>query len=151
MDPVTAFSLAGTILQFLDSGSRFIKLAHELYRAQGDTLTSLTDLHAITIAFQQELQDFNSSNINYNHAESQQDNIAQLAHRCEEVLVQLLTLVGKLNDATHHRKQDALKRAFQMILKENEIKTLMSRLNDFRSEFSFHLLTLVRSVNLPLS
>jgi hypothetical protein len=32
MDPVTAFGLAGTLLQFLDTTSRFIGLAWRIYR-----------------------------------------------------------------------------------------------------------------------
>ncbi|RSL68620.1 hypothetical protein CEP54_002727 [Fusarium duplospermum] len=44
MDPVTAFSLAGTILQFLDFGTRFAFVAHRLYRSGADAAVEYSDV-----------------------------------------------------------------------------------------------------------
>ncbi|KAL9610544.1 MAG: hypothetical protein Q9167_004756 [Letrouitia subvulpina] len=81
MDPFTAFSLVGTVLQFLDCGSRFISLARSLYQTGSDTPETYD--HLIKIAkdletILPELKDAKSA------GEKDKD-LAQLAVGCSKV------------------------------------------------------------------
>jgi hypothetical protein len=154
MDPVTAFSLAGTILQFIDSGSKFIGLAWRLYRT-GDGSGDLPELTMLTKHLGQVLDTLGPSssspsvNQGQNNSPSAGDGIFQLAGECKEVGNQLLTLLRDLR-VSHPRKRDALKVAFQMIWKKDDIRSLQSRLDGFRAQFNLHLLVTLRLVHPPL-
>lgn len=144
MDPVSAFSLAGTILQFIDSGSRFIKLANEIYREEANGSDMLSELQKLTTSFEEVLKTFNSSETKSNSIEGQHGSLATLANHCQGVVEEMLKLLRELKLPSHPRKRDALKRAFQIAWKEDEIKALKSRLDDFLHQFSLHLLASLR-------
>ena len=143
MDPVTAFSLAGTILQFIDSGSRFIGLTWRLYRT-GSGPGDLPELTMLTKHLGQVLDILSPSS----SSSSAGDGLFQLAGECKEVGSQLLSVLQTLR-VSHPRKRDALKLAFQMICKEDDIKSFQSRLDGFRAQFNLHLLVTLRLVDPP--
>jgi hypothetical protein len=158
MDPVSAFSLAGTILQFIDSGSKFIGLASRLYRT-GDSADELPEpeLAMLTNHLVQVLGSLGSSssspsigqgqNNNPGAGESQYNGLFQLADECGKVGNQLLTILRKLRVSRSSRKRDTLKVSFQLLWKEDEIKSLQSRLDGFRAQFNLHLLVTLRLVH----
>lgn len=148
MDPVTAFSLAGTILQFIESGSKFIGIAWKLYRA-GDGPDDLHELTMLTKNLAQVLDHLVGSSSSSNVLQGQHnssgagDGLSQLADECKKVGNQLLTILQNLH-VSHPRKIDALKVAFRMLWKEDDIRTLQSRLDGFRAQFNLHLLITLR-------
>ncbi|KAL9116091.1 MAG: hypothetical protein Q9227_000460 [Pyrenula ochraceoflavens] len=144
MDPVSAFSLAGTILQFIDSGSRFLKLAHELYREEANGSDNLSELNKLTTSFQDVLNTFKWSRTKSDNIDGQHGSLAKLANHCQKVVEEMLELLRQLRPYNHPRKRDALKRAFQRIWREEDLKALKSRLDDFQRQFSLHLLASLR-------
>lgn len=140
MDPVTAFSLAGTILQFIDTGSKFVLLAHRLYRTASEDDRERSDVSKVTGTLLDLLPKLKAS------ADSDDDeqNIRQLAKDCGRTALQLLNVLKKLNMPESPRKRDALKIAFRMIYKEDEIKLLQDRLNSFRAQLNLELLYSLR-------
>ncbi|KAL9110918.1 MAG: hypothetical protein Q9227_004533 [Pyrenula ochraceoflavens] len=146
MDPLSAFSLAGTVLQFIDCGSRFIKLAYKLYRSEDDGLSSYSEMEELTLSFSDALKIFQAPNSDRNLSAAPHDDLAKLANECKEVAEQLITLLQELNTSTS-RKRDAVKRAFQIRWKEDEIRSLKSRLDEFRNQFNFHVLASMRTLS----
>jgi hypothetical protein len=146
MDPVSAFSLAGTILQFIDSGSAFITYAWHLYRGDAGNSGSAKnprELELITTSFDQILTTFKSFPKDNSHP-SQHDGLLHLSEECKEVTARLLTLLRKLSPDKRYRKRDALKVAFQRLWDEGEIESLRIRLDGFRNQFNLHLLVSLR-------
>ena len=148
MDPVSAFALAGTILQFFDSGSRFLKLAYQLYRKEAGDPEPWSELKKVTQSFNDVLKTFESSRNDTGQTEGQHGGLAKLAGECQEIGEELLGHIQQIIISSHVRKTNALRVAFQVILVEDKIKTLKSRLDDCRDQFSFHLLASVRLVPL---
>ncbi|KAE9376191.1 hypothetical protein N431DRAFT_481293 [Stipitochalara longipes BDJ] len=148
MDPVTAFSLAGTILQFIDSGSKFVGLSWRLYRT-GEGPVDLPELMMLTKHLDQVLDGLGSSSSSLSVAQDQKnsrsggDGLFQLADECKHVGNQLLAILQSVC-VSHSRKRDALKAAFQLIWKEDDIRSLQSRLDGFRAQFNLHLLVTLR-------
>ena len=140
MDPVSAFSLAGTILQFIDSGSKFIGLAWKLYRTENGGSKTLSELTKLTKNLDQVLDHLASSSSN---PQGQHSGISELADDCQAVGNHLLDLLQKLL-VNKPRKRDALKAAFQMLWNEDEIRSLQLRLDGFRAQFNLHLLVSLR-------
>ncbi|RMJ15118.1 hypothetical protein CDV36_005226 [Fusarium kuroshium] len=140
MDPVTAFSLAGTILQFLDSGTRFAFVAHRLYRSGADAVVEYGDVRDINDSLTvilPELQGISSDS-------DSERSLGQLACDCGKVANELRDILNKVGGAGTGRKRDALKAAFRLIYKEDDIKALQDRLSSFRSQLNLHLLFSIR-------
>jgi hypothetical protein len=162
MDPVTAFGVAGTILQFIDSGAKFIGLSWRLYRT-GNGSDELPELIILTQHLGQVLESLGSSSSTPSAGQGQNDSpnagdgLFQLADECKDVGNKLLTILQSLHVTKPRkkderkkddiRKRDALKVAFQTIWKEDDIRSLQSRLDGFRAQFNLHLLVTLRSVH----
>lgn len=140
MDPVVAFSLAGTILQFLDSGTKFVKLAQGLYKHESDDANDHVHLLKIT-------EDLDAVLLTLNSTENDGDrekSISQLALDCGKTATRLLAILQKVRTSGNIRKRDALKAAFRLIYKEDEIKSLHDILSSFRDQLNLHLLLSLR-------
>jgi hypothetical protein len=148
MDPVTAFSLAGTVLQFIDSASRFVGLAWRLYRSGQDSAADVAELDVITKNLSNVLDGIPSSCSQQAPEGSgyQKDGLLKLAGDCKKVASQLIDVLQSVKLSKNPRKRDAVKTAFKLIWKEDEIKALHSRLDVFRSQFNLHLLISIRLV-----
>lgn len=140
MDPVVAFSLAGTILQFLDSGTKFVKLARRLYKHGSDDANDHVHLLKIT-------EDLDAVLLTLKSTENDGDrekSISQLALDCGKTATRLLAILQKVRTSGNISKRDALKAAFRLIYKEDEIKSLHDILSSFRDQLNLHLLLSLR-------
>ena len=140
MDPVSAFSLAGTILQFLDSGARFVMLAHDLYQdGLGDDDRQVHVLK-VTEDLQSLLPELQSSD----DSRGKEDSLTQLANSCNKTATRLVNILRKVENGQNTRKRDAVKSAFKLFCKENEVKSLQDQLYSFRDQLNLHLLLSLR-------
>ena len=137
MESVIAFSLAGTILQFVDSGTRFAALALRFYRKGADDaddhvhlLKITTDLNALLPELELRGNDGGGS-----------IGITQLAADCGKTATHLLAILGKLKTT---RRRDAIRAAFRLIYQKDEIKSLQDQLVSFRNQLNLHLLLSLR-------
>jgi hypothetical protein len=135
MDPVTVFSLAGSILKFLDSGSRFVELAWRLYRSGPDERADRSELFGVTSNLEECLK---------SPTTLQNDGIGKLAGDCNKVASKLLNVLQQVKVPENPRKRDALKAAFRLMWKGDEIKSLQLKLDSVRGDLSVHLLLSLR-------
>lgn len=152
MDPVSAFSLAGTILQFIDFGSKILGLAWQLYQRNNEGLKELEELNELTKHMHKVLHGFGAAPIGASLAGAQYRSLVQLSEQCVKVGTELMSLLEKLG-VTRAVKRNAfgvLKTAFQIVWDDAEIKSLQSRVSGFRSQLNLELLILLRSVVRPL-
>jgi hypothetical protein len=89
MDPVAAFSLAGTILQFVDSGTKFVTLAWRLYRSESDDANDHGDLLKITENLDAILPKLKSTESDGDTEKS----VSQLALDCGKTAARLLAIL----------------------------------------------------------
>lgn len=146
MDPVTAFGLAGAILQFVNSGSKFISLIWRVYRTGNDSSDDISELHLITNDLQQTLQHLSPSEEALTDRDAVTVGILRLAEDCQKIATELLSSLTKLQLPDVPRKRDALKRAFQVRWNEGEVRSLQGRLDAFRNQLVLHLLVSLRYV-----
>lgn len=146
MDPATAFSLAGTVLQFIETGSKFVILAWRLYRPSPDSANDFAEASQVTSALSQILEELSHEEDAGETNENGDGCIARLANDCRSVASQLLNVLQsiKLPENGKIRKRDALKAAFRLLWNEDEVKALQSRLEVFRSQLNLHLLHTLR-------
>jgi hypothetical protein len=118
MDPVSAFSLAGTILQFIDSSSKFIGIAWKFYRRDHGGPNELSELALLTKHLNDVLGSLGSSSSSHNRAGSNHSDISNLANDYKATGNQLLALLAKLLKPPldkKSRKRDVVKAAFKTL------------------------------------
>ena len=125
MDPVSAFSLAGTILQFLDSGARFVMLAHDLYQdGPGDD-----DRHVHMLKVAHDLQSLLPALQSTEGSSSKEFSLTQLATDCNKTATRLIEILQKADEGQNTRKRDAVRNAFRLICKKSEVNSLTDQLS----------------------
>lgn len=140
MEAVAAFSLAGTILQFIDSGTKFVGLVRRLYQHKSDDDSEYVPLLKITENLDAILPELKSAE----NGSDREKSLGQLALDCRKTAAQLLAILRKVKTAGNSRKRDALKAAFRLVYKEDEIKSLQDQLSSFRNQLNLHLLLSLR-------
>lgn len=140
MDPVPSFSLAGTILQFLDSGARFVKLAQDLYQ---DGLGA-HDRHVHVLKVTEDLQKLLPELQSTDDSSSKEVSVRQLANNSNRTATRLIKILQKVKNGQNTRKRDAVKIAFRLLCKESEINSLEDQLSSFQFQLNLHLLLSLR-------
>lgn len=140
MEPIVAFSLAGTILQFVDSGTRFAALALKLYQKGSDD----TDDHVHLLKISEDLDAVLPKLTPMRHDGEGANSMIQLAADCRTTATRLLAILQKLKTTKDTRRRDAIKAAFRLIYQKDEIKSLQDQLASFRNQLNLHLLLSLR-------
>ena len=140
METVAAFSLAGTILQFVDTGSRFVTLAWNLYKQGADSSNDHSHLLFITENLRTIISKLESSMSGLELA----GGLGQLAIDCNKTATRLLNILQKAKTTGLSRGRDAIRTAFRLICKKDEIKSLQVQLDSFRGQLNLHLLFSLR-------
>ncbi|KAH0559273.1 hypothetical protein GP486_004211 [Trichoglossum hirsutum] len=143
-EAIAAFSLAANIVQFIDFGSNFASNVCKIYWSGRDGAGEIPDLRKITDDLQEVLKGLQLPAGNDGEIPGSERGIRQLAEQCQHVATELLNSLNKVSLPDKARKRDALKAAFKIIWKEEEIKSLQVRLEGFRHQLTLHLLASLR-------
>lgn len=146
-EAIAAFGLAVNVIQFIDFGLKLTSSFWQLYKSSRDGVeevsfaphlqTMISDLQNILNG----LADPESGD--RSHEES---GLCKLAKDCQEQAVELKNLLNSLCSAGSGKfgKREALKAAFKVVWKEDEIKSFEARLGQFRQQLTLHLLSSLR-------
>lgn len=154
MDPVTAFGLAASVIQFITFASSFISKANEIHHSTSGSTVQTTNIEqtyarleklskALASSSQKDalLQPIGDS---YNYAENIFA-IKELADLCEKDCKRLLDVVSKLKhqDASRHRWH-SLRMAFKTAWTGKEIAELEQRLHHTQATLTVHICACAR-------
>ncbi|RYP45338.1 hypothetical protein DL768_008302 [Monosporascus sp. mg162] len=140
-EAVAALGLAASVLQFLDCGSRFVSQAWRIYKTGADGMEDVPNLQLMVQQLQEALADLQK-----NHTAGDSPGLAQLSEGCSRVARRLLESIDCLSIPQKGKKRHALKTAFMMAWKRDEIKALQQELDGFRNQLSLQLLTSLRQI-----
>ncbi|KAF4465412.1 Vegetative incompatibility HET-E-1 [Fusarium albosuccineum] len=136
---LAALSVAAGVLQVIDFGTRFIVKAWKIYSTDL-TETLVSDLQRSSTNLHHVLHELQSISAN----DASEKAISSLAEKSASILKELLDSLSVISRAGGGRRRGAaLKKAFLMAWKEDELKNLQVRLNEVKSD-------LVLPVNLSL-
>ena len=146
-EAVAAFGLASSVLQFIDFGSKLTSSFWRLYTSSRNGVEEAScapNLQTMTSDLQNilnELVDPESGDRSHDDSE-----LCKLAKDCQAQAVELQNLLSSLSMAGSGKfgKREALKAAFKVVWKEDEIKSLETRLDQFRQQLILHLLSSLR-------
>ena len=143
LDPVTAFGVAGNVIQFVEFGSNIVSKARQI-KANGQLL-EISKLEEFTTV----LDDLNSRLQNYPPSSTVSTGpgweigILQASEGCQKVSAKLSKLLEKMK-ALRERRFGALRQAFSAEIKDKEINTLMRDLEAAKSQLSLNIVAYIR-------
>lgn len=152
MDPLSALSLAGNILQFIDFGTKLFSKAGELYKstvgslAANDQLELVTaDLRALISKLRQSLS---SEETQEETAQEDKETWSSFNRVCDEaadVADEIILRLGKLRlqDGKFRRLRSILQ-AVETLWSEREITSLLKRLSSLRIALETRVLFSIR-------
>jgi hypothetical protein len=146
MDPLTALSVATSVIQIVDFGSKLVSRASEIYRsAEGFSVSSsalkatTTDLKGLLVRLQDSLP-LDTTNIPLT---AEEVSLQALAKGCGEVARELLTRLEKLK-SNKAGKWESIRLALLSVWSEKEIQEASARLELYQRELDTSLLVSLR-------
>jgi hypothetical protein len=143
-EAIAAFSLAANIVQFIDFSSNFFSTVWSIHRKGRDGIAVVFDMEKTTKDLQVVLTDIIIPPGSTDGLTESERSLQELAEQCQKLGTELMSGLRQVGSVNKSRKRDALKTAFQLIWKEDELKSQQQRLEGFRSQLTLHLLASLR-------
>jgi hypothetical protein len=151
MDPLSALSLVGNIVQFVDFGSGLFSDARALYKSSTGTLEVNLQLELMTSdlrAFVVKLQQQPPSNFFGPLTQEDIKNDKEFANLCEQagnVAEELISHLDSLKcDGRKHRVWKSLQLAVRSAWKQDQVEALKKRLSAFKEALQNRLILSIR-------
>jgi len=151
MDPFSALSLAGNIIQFVDFGAHLLSSARELYKSPVGSLAVHDEVALVTSDLEMLVSRLRSSTSPRLDSEASEAEWKALRELCNEAAVvadELLKRLGTLKRSAKgkHRKWESLHLAVCSLWNEKEIKSLLDRLITLKEALKTRILFSLRLV-----
>jgi len=154
MDPLSAISLAGNIVQFVEFGVKLLSGAHDLYRSPTGTLAvndqielTTNDLNVLITKLRSSFySDAPPDEVNEDNR-VQWDSFRRICDEAAEVAKELTMRLNKfkLGDG-NHRKFRSVQQIVLTVWKEKEKTDLLKRLESFKQALETRVLFSIKSV-----
>jgi hypothetical protein len=159
LDPFTALSIAGNIVQFVDYNTKLISKSCEIYQsADGDSVEHLdleviaSNLSRLTEGLRKDLHrhliapsdgGISISDTSEKQAEIQ---LGSINAKCAQEADALLAILRDLRVEGKHRKLQSFRQALLTIWKDDQIKSVANKLSEYRKALDTELLFSLRFV-----
>lgn len=148
MEPLSALSLAGTIIQFVDFGSKLFSQGCELYESSSGRLSAnqelelvLSDLRALIDKVQGVI---GSNEPHILGAQRQRSSFEEICHEAGKIAEDLIQRLGKLRiDGSKNRLRQTLCGLIKHAWSRREINELLQRLATLKEALNSHVLATI--------
>ncbi|PVH75164.1 hypothetical protein DL98DRAFT_428067, partial [Cadophora sp. DSE1049] len=154
MDPLTALSVASSVVQLIQFGCSLTSLAKRIYdSAEGalpEHITCETTSQRLTDLCSNVKQSINGvGNMGDQARNSSAGALEEICNGCMEVTGELQVILAKLRleslpESRTRRKWRSFREAFRGIFSEHDIKRLTSKLSNLRDELELHIVFQIR-------
>lgn len=138
MDPLTVVSLVGTIVQFIDFGSKVISQSAELYHSSTGRLEQNADVETATndlVRLKGQLD-----------ASRPDNDLQELCDACGKIAAELLEALNGLRVSGGGRRWQSFRKALKSIWTKDKIEQLENRLTKLREELNLRIAVGLRYV-----
>jgi len=146
MDPLTAFSLAGTIVQFLDFGCKVLARSNEIYKSASGALSfvqevdlATRDLSNISMRLRQPLDGLGVTQIGLDD-----QMLRDICKECQNLANEMLERLRSLKVESGNRRWASLREALKATWAESELSELTGRMTRFRQMLQTQILVSLR-------
>lgn len=145
LDPLSAVSLAATIVQFVDFSSKIVSKGYHLYGSVDGALPEnqhlnyvITDLKGLNTRLQE------SQNLAYwtKDEKALQAIAVQCSVMADELLLRLNCL--KVPEGTRYRRWKSFRQALKSVWNKEDLDKMAATLSDYRSQLEMHILVSLR-------
>ena len=151
LDPISALSLAGNVVQFVEFCGNVVSESRKNYRSITETSLENTELESIAEDLRRLTNQLHSSGDDRAISAAGDKEFAKLLGSCHDVADELLQAVELLKVRQGpHQKWKSFRQAFLSVLNKEKLARLQSRLSAIREQIALHLVSSIRSV-LPYS
>ncbi|KAE9375911.1 hypothetical protein N431DRAFT_481115 [Stipitochalara longipes BDJ] len=147
LDPLTALSVAGTIVQFVDFGTKILSRSRQLYHSTKGALALdeeldliITHLTKLTAKLIRPL----STPSTENEASEEEQALRELCDACNTVAQEMVERLEGFKVDGKHRIFKSVWQALKSIWSEKEANDLVRRLSMFRESLELHILVELR-------
>lgn len=144
MDPLSALSIATSVVQFVDYGTRLLSKARELHISAHGALTENIELEAAS-------ERLRTLTMPLQHVARDE----ALKHICTSCMAVSKELIMKLDNLKvpngyKNKKWKSFRQAFKSVVSKGKIEEIKGRLHSLRMELNTHVLLDLRLVSPPI-
>lgn len=149
MDPFSAFSLAASVVQFLEFGAKLISESSEIYKSTRGLTIEYAELEDVCLnlsSLSASLAESSAeSTFNTIRRSQKEEALRRMAVACKNIADELLAALRKLNlDDGPHRKLNSFRQALRNVWGKGKVKSLETKLNKYKLDLSLHLAAIAR-------
>ncbi|KAF2498230.1 hypothetical protein BU16DRAFT_480997, partial [Lophium mytilinum] len=144
MEPLSALSLATSVVQFVDFSSKFICGSMEIYNSKGGQTDKLNDLEEVTKSLAEiasELEESDSSDLSSSSKNANE--IVKIATECRGAATQLCNVLSKLK-LQKVTKRESILVTLKSLWGREKVEDLRNRLDGYRQQLIILLLVAMR-------
>lgn len=146
MDPLTALSLASSVVQFVDFGTKVALGIREIYNSKSGQTARIKE----TIEAVERMKSLNDelSPVNMPTTSPAEKTLAQIATKCRETSAELISITEGLvvPEDTRSRLFSSFKIGVKATWKKEKISELVDKMDSLRAEMTLNIVTLVKYV-----
>lgn len=143
MEPLTAVSLAGTILQFVEVGSKAVQAISEYRSSSSDLLVEYIEVECVAA----DLSSL-SDKLQHSSLESSDIVLAELCGTCNKLACDILAETERLKIRGRRRPWKCVSKAVLSFWNRAQIADLQRRMSEIRSQLNFHVVVELRYARL---
>jgi hypothetical protein len=149
MDPLSALSNAGNIIQFVDFGCKLVSRSRQLYKSLDGVLSDKVivevlahDLKSLSTNLRNSLRENQPVDLTRQVYSEDDAALDDLCRRCQGIAEKLLSRLYKLKvqGVSSYRNWESFKKALRSSWSREEIDSLAAQLHEIRSEIEFRVL-----------
>jgi hypothetical protein len=137
MDPLTALSVAGTIVQFIDFSTKLFSLTIQFYQSSTGTLKANDELDLVAL-------DIAAITAKLSLGKDLDPNFQKLCALATDVANEISARLDKLKVTGKHRAWKSLRQAINAAWAKDELAALLARLSTLRETLETNILMSLR-------
>lgn len=149
LDPLTALSVAGTVVQFVDYATRLVSKGQQIYRSVDGALLENLELQTVTEDLFKLSNRLNTSvhqGVSSKQLSLDEQALESLAIACRDIAQELLEHLERLKVKGETRKLKSFYKALKSVWNKADLDDLVERLSRYREELEVHLLVSIKFV-----
>ncbi|KAF2112303.1 hypothetical protein BDV96DRAFT_158320 [Lophiotrema nucula] len=144
LDGISALSLAASIVQFVDFGTRLSVKVYELYHSSSGLSASHADLDETATRFMHLTEQLSGVEISTAGPDTvEKQAFRRLLTSCRSRAEELIAIVGDLKVDKTHKLWSSIRQSFRATRKKDEIEQLVDRMKRLQDLLNTYLLTLI--------
>ena len=144
METLTAVSLAGSVVQFLDFGSKLLSKGRKIYNSADGALQENLELEAIALDLKEINQRLKDPVLSSRSSAPSDSFLTKIVGGCDDITTELLEALAGLKVNGAHKRWKSTRQAFKCVLQKGKVEDILRRLDTSRNQISLFLLAISR-------